>query len=198
MWRVLRENRGLLTRFAIPHLVIACGAGLCIPFLGLYFQDRFEVAPGAVANLYAAGQVLVTLGFLGTPWLLARTSFVRSIVILELASIPFFLMLAFTTSLPVAIGAFLARGALMNAATPVLKHFSMRAVREEVRELQNGITSLVYGLGWVIGPQIGGQLLDASGDNYRVLMCTTVGFYVAAAVATMVLLSPLEKSAGVG
>jgi predicted MFS family arabinose efflux permease len=194
MLRVLRENRALLVRFAIPHLVIACGAGLCIPFLGLYFQDRFAVAPGAVANLYAAGQVLVTLGFLATPWLLARTSFVRSIVILELASIPFFLLLAFTTSLPIAVGAFLARGALMNAAAPVLKHFSMRAAREEVRELQNGITSLVYGLGWVIGPQIGGRLLDASGDNYRVLMCTTVGFYVAAAAATMILLSPLEKS----
>lgn len=193
MARVLRENRGLFVRFAIPHLVIACGAGLCIPFLGLYFQDRFQVAPGHVANLYAAGQVLVTLGFLGTPWLLARASFVRSVVILELASIPFFLTLAFTNHLPIAIAAFLFRGALMNAAAPVLKHFSMRAAREEVRELQNGITSLMYGLGWVIGPQIGGRLLDSNGDNYRVLMCTTVGFYVAAASATLFLLSPLEK-----
>lgn len=195
MGRVLRENRALLVRFAIPHFVIASGAGLCIPFLGLYFQDRFSVAPGAVANLYAAGQVLVTLGFLVTPWILARASFVKSIVILELLSIPFFLTLAFTTSLPVAIAAFLMRGALMNAAAPVLKHFSMRAAREEVRELQNGVTSLMNGLGWVIGPQIGGRLLDASGDNYRVLMCTTVAFYVAAAAASYYLLSPLEKNA---
>ncbi len=193
MLRILRENRGLFARFAIPHLVIAAGAGLCIPFLGLYFQDRFAVSPGAVANLYAAGQLLVTLGFLVTPWLSARTSFVRSIVILELASIPFFLVLAFTSQLSLAVFAFLARGALMNAAAPVLKHFSMRAAREEARELQNGITSLVYGLGWVIGPQIGGRLLDASGDNYRTLMCTTVAFYVVAAAATLLLLAPVEK-----
>lgn len=189
---VWRERRVLL-RFALPQLIISSGAGLCIPFLGLYFQDRFGMSPGNVGNLYSAGQVLMTLGFLVTPLVLRRLGYVKSIVTLEVLSIPFFLMLAFTTSPTIAVIAFLMRGMLMNSATPVLKHFSMHATSPGAREVQNGITSLMNGLGWVFGPWIGGALLDASGSNYRNLMCTTVGFYAAAAAVTFWLLRPLER-----
>jgi hypothetical protein len=191
--RASRE-RGALLRFALPQLIIASGAGLCIPFLGLYFQDRFAMSPGDVGSLYSAGQVLMTLGFLMTPVVLRRLGYVKSIVVLELCSIPFFLVLAFTRSPWVAVLAFLMRGMLMNSATPVLKHFSMHAIPPRARELQNGVTSLMNGLGWVFGPQIGGALLDASGSNYKTLMCTTVGFYVAAASVTLWLLRPLERA----
>jgi predicted MFS family arabinose efflux permease len=193
---VLRASRerGALLRFALPQLIIASGAGLCIPFLGLYFQDRFAMSPGDVGTLYSAGQVLMTLGYLLTPLVLRRLGYVKSIAVLELLSIPFFLMLAFTRSPAVAVLAFLMRGMLMNSATPVLKHFSMHAISPRARELQNGVTSLMNGLGWVFGPQIGGALLDASGSNYRNLMCTTVGFYVAAATVTLWLLRPLERA----
>ena len=190
---VLVRERGVLARFALPQLVIACGAGLCMPFLGLYFQDRFGLAPWAVANLYSAGQVLMTFGFLVTPFVVRRHGFARSAVAFEVLSIPFFLVLAFTASFPAAVIAFLVRGALMNSATPVLKNFAMRATPEGAREVQNGITQLVNGLGWVVGPRIGGLLLDASGDNYKNLMVTTVAFYAAAAAATFWLLRPIDR-----
>src|SRR6185436_19496112 len=61
---MLWHHRNLLVRFAVPQGIIACGAGLCIPFLGLYFQDRFGLKPGHVGNLYSAGQVLMTTGYL--------------------------------------------------------------------------------------------------------------------------------------
>lgn len=191
---IVWKERRVLARFALPQLIISSGAGLCIPFLGLYFQDRFGMSPGHVGNLYSAGQILMTLGFLITPFVLRRLGYVKSIVTLEILSIPFFLMLAFTTSAGVAVLAFLMRGMLMNSAAPVLKHFSMHSTPPGAREVQNGITSLMNGLGWVVGPEVGGMLLDASGDNYKTLMCTTVAFYVAAVGATLVLLGPLDRA----
>ena len=164
-----------------------------ISFLGLYFQDRFDVGPGGVANLHAFSWLLMTGGYLVTPFVMRRFGFVGSIVVLEVASIPFFLVLAFTTTFEVAVAAFLLRGVLMNAATPVLKNFSMHASSRDARALQNGVTSTMSGIGWAIGPRLGGWLLDKSAGNYKTLMCTTVAFYAVAALATWILLRPLES-----
>lgn len=191
---LLRAQRGVLARFALPQFLIGLGASMSIPFLGLYFQERFGLAPGDFASLQALAALLMTSGYLATPFAVARAGYVKSIVGFELCSIPFFVLLAFTTSLPLAILGFLLRAALMNSATPVLKNLAMRSTAAGGRELQNGVTSLVNSLGWVIGPQIGGWVLDRGRDNYHWLMLTTVAIYVCAAIATGWLLAPLERA----
>lgn len=188
----LMQNRGLLARFVVPQAIVAMGAGLVIPFLGLYFQDRFQRGPTAIGDLNAAWQLLATLAFLLSPLLVRRLGFVRSMVAVELASIPFFLVLAFTTSFPVAVGAFLLRGALMNSASPILKTFMMEASPPGTREAQVVLNSAAWGLAWIAGPWLGGRLLDATDNDYAVLMCTTVVLYVAASASTWWLLGPLD------
>jgi predicted MFS family arabinose efflux permease len=193
---VARRHWGLLARFAVPQLVVACGAGLCIPFLGLYFQDRFDRPPGTVGELYAGWQLLATVGFMLSPLLSRRLGFVWGMVVVELGSIPFFLTLAFTRSYPLAVLAFLLRGALMNSAGPIHKHFMMEVSPEGTRELQVALNALAWGLAWVAGPWLGGLLLDRSGDDYALLMLTTVGFYLTASVTTIVLLGRLDPRRG--
>ncbi len=190
---VVRQNAALLARFAAPQFVIACGAGFCIPFLPTYFQERFDVGPDGWGYLFASGQVLMTGGFLMTPFILARLGFVKSMVAIELSSLPFFLALAFTTSLPVAMFAFLMRGALMNATHPIIKNLMMQATPAGAREVQTGVNATLWGVGWVVGPLVAGRVLDATSDDYAVLMCTTVGLYLFAAVLTWTLLRGVER-----
>lgn len=190
---VVRQNAALLARFAAPQFVIACGAGFCIPFLPTYFQERFDVGPDGWGYLFASGQVLMTGGFLMTPFILARLGFVKSMVAIELSSLPFFLALAFTTSLPVAMFAFLMRGALMNATHPIIKNLMMQATPAGAREVQTGVNATLWGVGWVVGPLVAGRVLDATSDDYAVLMCTTVGLYLFAAILTWTLLRGVER-----
>ena len=143
--------------------------------------------------MQAAGQVLSTLGYLITPLIVLRLGFVKSITGLELASIPFFLLLAWTTSLPLAILAFLMRGALMQSATPILKNLSMECSSEGAREVMNGVTGCANRIGWVVGPHLGGWLLDQRADNYHVVMLITVAIYLVAVFVTMFLLAPAER-----
>lgn len=192
IWPILVSQRGLLARFVVPQAIVALGAGLVIPFLGLYFQDRFGRGPTSVGDLNAGWQLLATFAFLLSPLLVRRLGFVRSMVAVELASIPFFLLLAFSTSFPLAVLAFLLRGALMNSASPILKTFMMEASPAGTREAQVVLNSAAWGVAWIAGPWIGGRLLDATDNNYAVLMCTTVVLYLAASAATYVLLSPLD------
>ena len=189
---VLRRNRGLLLRFAIPQFTVALGAGFCIPFLSLYFKERFGLAPGSWGSLFAAGQILMTTGFLLTPLVLARFGFVRSMVFIELASIPFFVVLAFSHSVALAVGAFLLRGALMNSTHPLQKNFMMQATPPGAREVMTGIQATLWGVGWVVGPLAAGRVLDSTGDNYTILMLTTVGVYLLAACLSWTLLGPVE------
>lgn len=195
---VVRAHGGLMARFAAPQFLVATGAGFCIPFLPTYFQERFDVSPDGWGFLFAGGQVLMTFGFLLTPLILKRLGFVRSMVAIELTSLPFFLALAFTTSLPIAMMAFLMRGALMNATHPIHKNMMMQATPAGVREVQTGVNAVLWGVGWVIGPLAAGRVLDATDNNYAVLMCTTVGLYVLAATLTWILLRPIEAGLASG
>jgi len=168
---LLKKHRGLIARFAIPQGAVAFGAGLVIPFLGLYFQDRFEFRPRGVATLNACSMALMTAGFLFSPALLRRTGFVKSMVVCEL----------------------LLRAALMNMSHPILKNFMMTAVPAELRELMNGMLGLLWGVGWIVGPILGGHILDSSGNDYAPLMCTTVGIYIVASITTFLLLWKVER-----
>ncbi|WP_419190406.1 MFS transporter [Saltatorellus ferox] len=188
----VRSHVGLLARFAAPQFLIATGAGFCIPFLPTYFQERFAVPADGWGYLFASGQVLMTFGFLLTPVALQRFGFVKSMVLIELASLPFFVMLAFTTSLPIAMFAFLMRGALMNATHPILKNLMMQATPAGVREVQTGVNATLWGVGWVVGPLLAGRVLDTTGNDYSILMLTTVGFYATAALLTFLLLRSVE------
>ncbi|MFT4648425.1 MAG: MFS family permease [Planctomycetota bacterium] len=192
-WRIAVEHRGLMARFALPQLFIAAGSGFCIPFLPLYFKDRFALEPDAWGQMFAGGQVLMTFGLLASPLILSKLGYVRSIVFIELASLPFFLLLALTMNLPLAAAAFLLRGALMNSTHPIHKNLMMNATPPHVREVQTGINATLWGLGWVIGPQVGGWVLDNSDNDYSLLMYTTMGCYVVAAVLTYAMLMPLER-----
>ncbi|HJO27576.1 MAG TPA: MFS transporter [Planctomycetota bacterium] len=189
----IRKYRGTIARFSVPALILGLGSGATVPFLALYFQDRFDFAPGDVGDLFAVAQAFMTTGFLISPLVLRHFGFVRSMVAFEVASIPFFLCLAFTNTLPLAIGAYLLRGALMNSSGPIQRNFMMAAIPEEARTAMNGLQALLWGLGWVIGPWVGGRVLDATGNDYTVLLSCTVVLYGLASCSTWILLKPVER-----
>ena len=48
-------------------------------------------------------------------------------------------------------------------------------------------------MGWVIGPWIGGRVLDATDNDYRLLLSCTVVLYGLASLTTWILLKPVEE-----
>ena len=136
---------------------------------------------------------MTACGFLLAPLVSRRLGLVKGIVALELASVVFFVVLAYTNHLVIAIIAFLFRGALMNSGHPLFMNLVMKVTPEGAKEFQNGMQSVAWSLGWVFGPVVGGAILDSSGDDYSLLMMTTVGFYVLSSILTYVLLLPLER-----
>lgn len=154
---------GLLARLIVPAFLVGSGAGLIVPFLNLYFRDRFAQSPDDIGRIFAVGQILTALGFLAGPAVARRIGMIRTVVAAELASIPFFLLLAFTARLPVAVTAFWFRGALMNMNHPVSSNFAMEAVGEDRQALTNSALMLAWNLSWMLSTQLGGVLIHRYG-----------------------------------
>ncbi|MCK6479030.1 MAG: MFS transporter [Planctomycetes bacterium] len=181
-WReyVVPRQAGLVLRLTLPAFLVGCGAGLTIPFLNLYFRDRFGVGPRGIGGLFSVSQLLMVGGFLAGPILARRFGHVRAIVATELLSLPFFLLLAVTDRLEVAAGAFWMRAALMNMNHPVAAAFAMESVDEDQRAVLNSVRSFAWNLSWMVTAALGGWIIKETG-GYAASMFATIGLYLAAA-----------------
>ncbi len=170
------------SRFCVPEALFGLGAGLTIPFINLYFSNRFHVPAGTVGLFYAGAQALMVVACLSAPRVARRFGAVPTIVAFELTSIPFFLVLALTTSLPAAVGAFLLRHACMNMIHPVSAHFAMTVVQPCQRARLNGLRQMANKCAWVAATALGGWLIKSAPlvvDGFTTTMLATIVLYVA-------------------
>jgi len=179
----------LWVRLSAPHFLVGVGAGLSIPFINLYFTQRFELGKAGLGLVMAAGTATMTFGALLAPRIVERRGLVLSTILTEALSIPFFLVLALTTSFPVATVAYVMRSALMNLSQPLWRNLMMEITPEEWRAAVNGVSMLCWNLGWALSNHWGGVLIDNSAgwlgtdhDGYALPMLLTIGTYVAAIV----------------
>jgi len=169
-------------RFCLPEILFGLGAGLTIPFINLYFHSRHHVPAGTIGLYYAGAQALMMVAFLSAPLVARRFGAVPTIVTFELTSIPFFLVLALTTSLPLAVGAFLLRHACMNMIHPVSAHFAMTVVPPRQRARLNGLRQMSNKCSWVVATALGGWLIKSVPlvvDGFTTTMFATIILYAA-------------------
>lgn len=178
---VARDYR-LLARLTVPSALVGLGAGLVIPFLNLYFRDRFGRNPFEIGGFFAVSQAFTVLGFLAGPAVARRLGIVGTVVLTQLLSIPFFLVLAFTGSLSWAVLAFWMRGALMNMNHPLMTNFALEVVSAEEQAVTNSVRMLAWNLSWMVSTQVGGWLIERRG--FTLPMLTTIGLYFVASVLT--------------
>ncbi len=176
----LARDWGLLTRLLFPGFLVGLGAGLIIPFLNLYFRDRFGQDPRQIGGFFAVSQLLTMFGFLAGAPLARRIGSVRAIVLTELLSIPFFVILAFTRNLPLAVFAFWMRGALMNMNTPLATNFTMEMVPADQQTVTNSLRMLSWNISWMVSTQAGGWIIQARG--YTPPMLVTIALYALSAL----------------
>jgi MFS family permease len=160
-------------------VLIGFGAALLIPYLNLYFKETHQVSDNALGVLYSLGSLTVGLATLVGPKL-AETlgSKVRTVVVTQSLSIAFLLLLGFAPNVWLAGLAFLMRGALMNMSNPLYSSFAMEQTAEHERAAVNSVLTLMWQVGWAVGPYISG--LVQAGYGFAPLFVTTASLYTVA------------------
>jgi len=193
LWPIRVPN--ILPKLLVSPFLVGSGAGLVIPFLNLYFRDRFHLESDAIGRIFAVSQSLTAVGFVLGPALARRFGMVRTAAASELLSVPFFTTLAFSFNLPLSIAAFWLRGALMNMNQPVSRNFAMEVVKPDEQALTNAMVEMTWSGSWMISTQIGGILIQHHG--FKLPMLIAVVLYTSASSIYLRFFHDTERQLGI-
>lgn len=151
-------------KFFLPNIQIGLGAALIIPYLNLFFVEKFGVSDQTLGTLFSIAALATGLSALSSPSLANKLGTrIRAVVAAQGTSVLFLLLLGFSPITGIAMVAFLARSALMNMGNPLFESFSMEQVSDEERGAFNSILMLSWEIGWVIGPLVSGFVQEKYG-----------------------------------
>ena len=171
-----------ISKFTTAQLLVGFGSGLVVPYLNLYFTNRFAVSLTAVGILISLGQVMTIVSMLIGPYLAQRVGQVRAVVYFQMLSLPFLLLTGFTNIFIIACISFLFRQALMNAANPIQSAIMVDRISDARRGIANSMTQTAFMLGWATMGPVQSYLLSTYGKywGYVVTFCMTGVLYICA------------------
>jgi MFS family permease len=150
-------------RFMVSPLLISFGAALLIPFLNLYFRQRFGAPDAQLGLIFAAIGIVTGLATLGAPLLSARLGKMGSVVFTQALAVPCLLLLGVAPTLGLAVLVALARGALMNMAAPLYDAYAMERSPAPARPIVIGLINGAFAAGYIVGPTISAEVQRTHG-----------------------------------
>jgi len=178
--RIRIHSSRMIGKLFLPNLIVGIGAGLSIPFLNLYFKDVFHAKTALIGILYSLQQVIMIGGLLIAPLIAERIGKIRTVVISQLISIPFLIILGVTNQIIFAVLAFLIRAAFMNMAQPLFTNFAMEKVKHDEQPFVNALLVIAWTVGWGASASIGGLLIERF--SYAIPFFTTSFLYLVSTI----------------
>ena len=187
----LKERWPFYTKVYLVNFLVGMGAGLSIPFLNLYFRNRFGLNADTIGSYYFLVMGSMFIGTLAGPLLAKRFGLVRTIVITQLASIPFMIALAHSFHLPTSLSAYIVRGGLMNLGVPIFTNLAMELSDRREQGLVGALLMLSWTSSWMVSTAIGGELIERFG--FTVTINVSVVLYVLSTVAFFRFFGGIER-----
>lgn len=175
------KEKGVL-QFIIYNSLIGFGAGLVVPYFGVYLKFKINITTSQLGTIMSLSQIATGLGGLLTPIMANRFGKVNTIIICQIASIPFLLLIATPPSILIVSVAFFMRSALMNMTGPVINNISMELVSNEKRPVLSSILNLSSNFTRAISAVVAGFLMKNLANGYEIPYYITTCLYVIATV----------------
>jgi MFS family permease len=182
----------LILKLASPNFLIGIGAAILIPYMNVFFKDRFHISDSLLGILFSLSALFIGVGSLIGPRLtLQLGGKIRTVVFTQLASVVFMLMVGFIPSLWIAGVSVLMRGALMNMATPLYSAFCMEQTPAPQQGFVSSVLNIAWQIGWSVGPYISGIVQVRYG--FTPLFLATTVLYLLAIGTTWLFFRSSEK-----
>lgn len=161
-----RASLKIIGMFAVAQMFIGFGAGLVIPYLNVYFADRFTASNTSIGIVVSLGQAATAIAMFIGPVVVRKFGEVKAVVFLQMSSIPFLLLTGLTTNFNLAAFGFLFRQALMNAGNPIQSSIMMGKVDDSMKGFANSVGQMVFMLGWALMGPVSTMIVSAHGSYW--------------------------------
>ncbi|MCS6840978.1 MAG: MFS transporter [Roseiflexus sp.] len=180
--RALLRRPALVAKLLLPPFLISWGAALLIPYLNLYFHERFGLDNRALGALFAGFDIATGLASLTGPALAARLGKMRTVAVTRAIGVPLLLILGAASDLWLAIAAALARVVAFNMAAPLYDAYAMEQTEESARPFMIGLLGAAYSAGFLVAPLISTFVQERYG--FGPLFAATATLYALSVVVT--------------
>jgi MFS family permease len=189
----------LIARFAAVEFVFGLGAGSFIPFINLFFADRFALDFRAIGVALGVIAVAGSLGALVHGRIVAsRLGAVRSVATLVVGSLPFALLAAFTGDVVVAVAALAARAMLMFGTQATWSAYQLSSFTPAERAAANATLALTWNVAAALSSSVSGAIRGALGPaGFTVNVLVLVLCYLVAATLQFTLFRGREPQGDV-
>jgi MFS family permease len=160
--RFERDIAVKLLKFSLPSALIGLGAGITIPYMGVWFNARFGTSLESIGGLFALQQFIMGFMTFFLPMVADRFGSVRTIVGFNGSATILIAGMPFLPTFPVAAAVYVVRTILMNIVNPIWDSFMMRFFSTDERPTALAIRNLSWTLMFGIGQYIGGIIFDRS------------------------------------
>jgi MFS family permease len=155
IWKTLM--RPLTLKLSMPNLAIGFGAATLVPYLNVFFSERFHMSDSALGILFGVGSLATGLGCIIQPRFIPHLGGkVRTITLGQTVSLLFLLMVGFSPWPWLAVIGFVVRGALMNMVSPLFDAFALEQSHESEHGAVTSIRNFAWNIGWTVGPYVSG------------------------------------------
>ncbi|MEC9488580.1 MAG: MFS transporter [Halanaerobium sp.] len=165
-------------RLVIYSIFIGIGAGMIVPLFNIFLHNKLGAGDAHIGTIMALSQVATALGALLTPFIITILGRIKTVVLPQVLSIPFLLLIGLAGNIYIVGTAYLFRMALMNMVNPVTSNFAMEIVPEGDRANTNSVLRSIRRIGRGIGSFFSGIMLGE--QIYLLPFIITAILYVSA------------------
>lgn len=193
----------IIFKALVPTMIIAIGAGLTIPFIGLFFFKIHGLDSDKFAALSGFATLVVFSIVLFVPIIKEKLGYKLAIPITQLTAIVALIVMALTEIIPyqyaviIAMVAYVIRQPLMNMAGPMTSDIVMKYVGEKNREMMSALTAAIWSGSWFISSIIF-QVLRKIGLQYVYVFLITAALYFLGVLLYYLLILDYEKKIKLG
>ncbi|UCH57464.1 MAG: MFS transporter [Candidatus Bathyarchaeota archaeon] len=189
------ESRDLVAKISLVQILVAVSVGLFFSLFPFYVNKKFGLESDALGSLFFASNLISAVFQAFSSRVSARLGSLKTIGVAFAMAAPFYLLIPFAPSFTWLSALYILRFGFANMAAPLFGSSLMKGLREEEKATANSIRMMAMQAGSVIGPWLGGMLMERATLELPAYLGS--GLYAVMAVSTLLLLRNADARRGV-